>query len=109
MIGRSPDRSWVSTLDALERHVEVAERLASGQAPAPTAEDLATPDWETPRLEGLVPALLVDRALALLARQEAVREELERALERNRREVAELGRPATDGRRRGPAYVDISA
>ena len=93
---------WEDTLDALERAVQAAARLAArpgsaGPLPAPTA-------WVPPVPDGPLPPALLDRARDLLRRQAEVSQDLARAAARTRAELAGLDRPAPVA-----AYVDVSA
>jgi hypothetical protein len=95
---------WVLALDRLEVDVLLAERLVRSLDPAPLQE------WRPPLLTGPMPDDLVDRATAILRRQEAVLAALTSALDLNGRHQGLTRRIAavlTPGPR--PAYVDATA
>jgi hypothetical protein len=91
-------------LDALEREVAAVERqLDSGAAPPATA-------WEPPQGIGPLPADLVRRADAILARQFAATQAVGLAIASNRKQAAVLPRMevGSQGRPRA-SYVDYAA
>lgn len=115
MIGRVPEdgeetfRAWEHALDALERDVHLAERLAADPDRV-LAQGAGLPGgWVPEGLDGTIPANLVERARGLLQRQAEVREQLGGALERARADLARARRTAPAARAAGPAYLDISA
>lgn len=115
MIGRVPEDAealfgvWERAIDALERDVELAERLAADPA-GTLAQGVELPSGALPSgLDGTIPATLAERARGLLRRQDDAREQLAGALARTRADLARVRRPASVGRAAGPAYLDISA
>jgi hypothetical protein len=95
---------WETALDRLELDVIRAERkLADAGAP-----DLEA--WDEPNLVGPLPADLVERALAILARQRLVRDRLAATAQGLRRhhDFATRVDRAT-GRSARPVYLDVEA
>jgi hypothetical protein len=95
---------WETALDRLELDVILAERKLHD----PTAPDLEP--WDEPELVGPIPADLVDRALALLARQRAVRDRLAVTAQGLRRHQDFASRVDRATARTGrPVYLDLEA
>lgn len=95
---------WETALDRLELDIINAERRLVGKH-APDPEP-----WDEPQLTGPMPSDLVDRAKDLLARQDAVREQMAAALQtlRDQRDFATRVDRAT-ARTARPVYVDLDA
>lgn len=95
---------WETALDRLELDVLLAERkLADPDAPELEA-------WDEPDLVGPMPADLVDRALAILARQRVVRDRLAVTMQGLRRHHEFATRVDRATARTGrPVYVDVDA
>ena len=95
---------WETALDRLELDVLKAERMLE----VASAEPLES--WDEPQLAGPIPADLVERALALRARQEQVMAALTASLGdvRRQHEFAERVDRAT-GRADRPVYLDLDA
>lgn len=95
---------WETALDRLELDVLRAERMLDDA----TAEPLES--WDEPQLAGPIPDDLVERALAIRARQEAVMAALAASLGdvRRQHEFAERVDRAT-GRADHPVYLDLDA
>lgn len=96
--------AWQVTLDRIELDVIRAElALAHGT-------DLRVDQWDVPGPQGPVPTALQARAHEILARQEAVLEQLADRLGDTSRQQAVVDRvDRASGRRHVPAYVDVSA
>ncbi|GAA1137785.1 hypothetical protein [Nocardioides aquiterrae] len=95
---------WETTLDRLELDVILAERKLDD----PTAPDLEP--WDEPNLAGPVPLDLVDRALAILARQRAVEARLAataQGLRRHQDFASRVDRATARGAQ--PVYLDMEA
>jgi hypothetical protein len=95
---------WETALDRLELDVILAERKL---------EDAEAPDlepWDEPELVGPIPADLVDRARAILARQRAVRDRLAASAQdvRRHQDFATRVDRAT-ARTSRPVYLDLEA
>jgi hypothetical protein len=95
---------WENALERLELDVLLAERgLADAEAPG-------LEPWDEPDLVGPMPADLVERARAILARQRAVREGMAvtvRGLRRHHEFATRVDRAtARVGR---PVYLDVDA
>lgn len=99
-------RTWEQALDALERHIRDAEALLDGDA-----EELKVGQWAKPHGLGPMPTHLVDRAMALRARQATLLAVIPVVLAENRKQRQMAARMDTaPGRRRADAvYVDVSA
>ena len=95
---------WETALDRLELDVLRAEQLTARQA----TFDLEP--WDEPHLDGPIPDDLVERALALRARQQEVRTALVNALGALSRQHAFADRVDRATARAAQAvYVDVSA
>ncbi len=95
---------WETALDRLELDVIRAERKLA-DAGAPDLEQ-----WDEPSLVGPVPDDLVDRALAILARQRQVRDRLASAAQGLRRHHDFATRVDRATARSGrPVYLDLEA
>lgn len=97
--------TWEGALDQLEVHLNRAELLLERLQPE---EVLA---WELPRLDGPMPAYLLPRARALLARQQEVIDAIPAAMARTRlqeRVTRRVG-DATSPSGGSAVYVDVSA
>lgn len=95
---------WETALDRLELDVLLAERKLRD----PEAPDLD--EWDEPDLVGPMPADLVDRALAILARQRVVRDQLAAQAEGLRRHQDFATRVDRATARSGrPVYLDVEA
>ncbi|HEU5038073.1 MAG TPA: hypothetical protein VFT70_13785 [Nocardioides sp.] len=95
---------WETALDRLELDVILAERKLDD----PTAPDLEA--WDEPDLVGPLPADLVDRARAILARQRVVRDRLTATAQGLRRHQDFATRVDRATARSGrPVYVDLEA
>jgi hypothetical protein len=95
---------WETALDRLERDATDAERMLADADTPPTGS------WDEPDLTGPIPADLVDRAVALRARQERIRAELVTALDATRRQHRFADRvDRATGRGDGPVYLDLDA
>ena len=99
---------WETALDRLEHDATAAERMLADAATPPAGS------WDQPDLAGPIPADLVDRAVALRARQERIRAELAAALDATRRQhrFADRVDRATGratGRGDRPVYLDLDA
>ena len=95
---------WETALDRLELDVLRAEQMSA----QPAAFDLEP--WDEPNLEGPIPEDLVERALALRARQQEVQGSLATALSALSRQHAFADRVDRATARAGqPVYVDVSA
>lgn len=95
---------WETALDRLELDVILAERKLD-DASAPELEA-----WDEPDLVGPMPADLVDRALAILARQRVVRDRLAataQGLRRHQDFASRVDRATARGVR--PVYLDLEA
>lgn len=100
----TPEEAWTAVLDALERDVAAVERhLASGTVPPGAA-------WTPPAGLGPLPADLVPRADAIVARQFAATQAVGLALSSNRKQAAAMLRveAGSPGRPRA-SYVDFAA
>ena len=95
---------WETALDRLERDATDAERMLADAAKPPVGS------WDEPDLTGPIPADLVDRAVAIRARQERIRTELAAALDaaRGQHRFADRVDRAT-GRPDTPIYLDVDA
>ncbi|MCW2814662.1 MAG: hypothetical protein JWN84_2117 [Nocardioides sp.] len=94
--------SWNIELDRLELDVMRAERAL------PQGDPVRTDSWNPPAVIGPIPPALVERALGLLARQEACLEEMDRRLggaARQQAMAAAVSR-ATGSHHSPPVYVD---
>ena len=96
------ERAWSDALAELEMSVgEAEELLRAGHATAPAGL------WQPPSHLGQLPAPLVERARALLARQVRVGQQLAEAATHSRRQMR-----AVDGMRgtaeAGPVYIDTA-
>lgn len=115
MIGRMPEdgeelfRAWEQAIDALERDVLLAERLAADPVGALEQGWELPSGWLPEGLDGTIPPTLAGRARDLLRRQEDARERLAGALARTRLDLTRVRRSAPVVRAAGPAYLDISA
>lgn len=98
--------TWEQALDALEHHIRDAETLLNGDA-----EELEVGEWLRPQGLGPMPAHLVDRAMALRARQATLLAVIPVVLAENRkqRQMAARMDTAPGGRRAEAVYVDVSA
>lgn len=98
--------TWEQALDALEHHIRDAEALLNGDA-----EELDISEWTKPHGLGPMPAHLVDRAMALRARQATLMAVIPVVLAENRkqRQMAARMDTAPDRRRADAVYVDVSA
>jgi len=95
---------WETALDRLELDVILAERKLHD----PTAPDLEP--WDEPELVGPIPADLVDRARAILARQHAVQERLAETAQGLRRHQDFASRvDRATARSAQPVYLDLEA
>lgn len=101
--------TWEQALDDLEKHLQHAEVLRSGDA-----EEMPTDTWVKPAGLGPLPPHLVDRAMELRSRRAALISTLVAAIPaalaegRGARETLE--RPQPGGRRRAtPMHGDVSA
>ncbi len=94
--------SWNIELDRLELDVMRAERAL------PQGDPVRTDSWYPPAVIGPVPPALVERALALLARQEACLQEMDRRLGGAARQAAMAAAisRATVDHHASPVYVD---
>ena len=96
---------WETALDRLELDVLRAEQMIA-RNPAPHDLD----HWDEPLVEGPLPADLLDRALELRARQQAVQRQLAQALQALSRQSAFTDRvDRATARQSAPVYVDVSA
>ncbi|GAA1436061.1 hypothetical protein GCM10009641_33850 [Mycobacterium cookii] len=98
--------AWQRALAGLELEVRLAELLVADPSRVP---DGVRPAWTPPPVEGPVPPALREQAHDLLRRQDEVREELARALERSHQDLDRARRSTPAQRPHGPAYVDVSA
>lgn len=98
--------SWDQALDALEDHILSAETMLNGDA-----QELEVDAWVKPQGLGPMPTHLVDRAMALRARQATLLAVIPVVLAENRKQRQMAARMDTaPGRRRADAvYVDVSA
>jgi hypothetical protein len=97
--------AWETTLDRLDLDVTMAERLLrSGQQPAPEP-------WDTPQIDGPIPAALLPRALDIQRRQALVERAMRDALASNGRHRAFADRVNAKSVNAliAPAYVDLNA
>jgi|1185.fasta_scaffold667323_1 hypothetical protein len=95
---------WETALDRLELDVLRAERKL-GDPDAPELES-----WDEPELVGPMPADLVERARAILARQRAVRERMAVTVQGLRRHHEFATRVDRATARAGrPVYLDVDA
>ena len=95
---------WETALDRLELDVMRAEQMTA----RPTTFELEP--WDEPHLDGPIPDDLVERALALRARQQEVRAELVEALGALGRQHAFADRVDRATARVAQAvYVDVTA
>ncbi len=96
--------SWETALDRLELEVRRAERLVAD----PTSGDLDP--WDAPLVAGPLPPHLVDRALELRARQQAVQARVVGALATLSRHSAFAQRvDRATARATRPVYLDVTA
>lgn len=102
--------AWCTALGDIELDVERAESLLhavhAGQD-LPSSEELLHARWEAPRGLGPLPLTLVERATALLARQQEVARGLSEAVHTNRQHA----RAAAAHRRSAaavPVYLDVA-
>ena len=96
---------WETALDRLELDVLRAEQMLS-RHPAPHDPE----PWDEPLVDGPLPHDLLDRALDLRARQEAIQRQLAQALQALSRQSAFTDRvDRATARHSGPVYVDVSA
>lgn len=99
-------RAWSEALDELELHADLAERLlAHHHLPRPERDRLAA--WHPPAGLGPLPAPLLERARALLARQSELARRAADAALLSRRHLAAvdgmIARPEAD-----PVFVDVA-
>ncbi|SEJ56373.1 hypothetical protein [Demequina mangrovi] len=97
--------AWVATLGELELTLEQAEAMLAADH-VPSAE--AGGAWTPPVGIGAIPAPLVDRARALLARQVEVSRRLATAAAESRRHDRAIARLA-GGPPAPPVYIDVPA
>ncbi|NUS50560.1 MAG: hypothetical protein HOQ22_05895 [Nocardioidaceae bacterium] len=101
------DAAWEQALDELERTLDHTERLLLG------ADDLPAADaWTPPVIPAPLPAAMLDRAVALNARQQLLISRTVAAMSDSRRNAALVDRvaDATGARRTDrPVYVDLRA
>jgi hypothetical protein len=96
---------WEAELDRLELDVLRAERLLKGLS------TLSAEPWAPPSIPYSIPGDLVERAQALLDRQQQTTAELGRALTSAQKQIA-YGDRVTDAVGLGPAgpvYLDVDA
>jgi len=97
--------AWERALDRLDLDVTMAERLLrAGQQPEPEP-------WETPQIDGPIPAGLLPRALDIQRRQALVERAMRDALASNGRHRAFADRVNAKSVNAlvAPAYVDLTA
>jgi len=95
---------WETALDRLELDVLRAERAIAG------ASHLGLEPWDEPLVDGPMPPDLVDRALDLRARQQAVQRQLVQALQTLSRQSAFTDRvDRATARSTRPVYLDVTA
>ncbi len=104
------DEAWSRALDEMELDVEATETLLvalhAGQD-LPRAEDVLSARWDPPRGLGPVPRPLIERATALVRRQQELSLRLVEATHVNRRHA----RAAVALREKAPAvpvYLDVA-
>jgi hypothetical protein len=97
--------AWEMALDRLDLDVTMAQRLlGSGQQPAPAP-------WDTPQIDGPIPARLLPRALDIQRRQALVERAMRDALTSNGKHRAFADRVSAKSVNGlvAPAYVDLHA
>jgi hypothetical protein len=101
------DEAWAQALSTLEVDVATAEAMLNTDH-LPNPDDVARlAAWRPPVDLGPLPASLLDRARALVARQQATAQAITRAMVVNRRHLhalASLTAPAAPAR---PVYIDV--
>lgn len=95
--------AWERMLDRLEADVIEAEVLVRTLRPGEIAP------WTMPKLPGSLPAYLVERARAILERQQAMLEQIPAAMAKVSQQRGLIGRMHTPAPRRTSVYVDRSA
>lgn len=103
-MNESWNAAWESALDDLELTLEETEHLLQGGHPPATS----TP-WTPPVMPCPLPAEMVDRARALLARQQDVTTRAAQAAVSARSSASYVGRVTENRAASRPVYLDVSA
>jgi hypothetical protein len=104
------DAAWDAALTDLELDVHRAEallRAVHAGAELPSSQDVLRDRWDPPRGLGPLPWPLVERARAVLARQQQVAQQLVEATHVNRRH-ARAANALRDRSVSTPVYLDVA-
>lgn len=102
---------WESALEALELDVRSCEGLLHAlhaQQDLPDGDAVMRARWQPPATIGPIPRPLVERATALLHRQQDVARQLALAAHRNRQHLKVAEQAGGGARAAAPVYLDVA-